>query len=192
MDTPNLETFNANQRLQEIAKRLVDTNYELEDGDKTESIKTITTLLDTLTDYTDIVKRQMVMSSIWATRCEPDEYRENMQNIDRQRRNIHNATISNLNILNRICENELKIGPFVDIDTSDRQQVANFAGKYTLQVNEIAIEGDPTRLMDYAAEQEIPSSSTNNSISRKRLNALLDKFSSIEEQVQDAEIETPQ
>lgn len=113
-----------------LIQKLHDTNYELFDGDKDEALDTIESELTTFPEYANIVIREQIMMPIWRERCDPEEFRENVKNIDTRRRDAHENAITGVNVLNRLSA-KLGLEPFADIDTTDRHAVANMVGKYT-------------------------------------------------------------
>lgn len=113
-----------------IIQKLHNTNYELFDGDKDEALDTIETELTAFPEYANVVIREQIMMPIWRERCEPEEFRENVKNIDTRRRDAHDGAITAVNVLNRISA-KLELEPFADIDTNDRHAVAEMVGKYT-------------------------------------------------------------
>lgn len=116
-----------------LLRRLKETDYAMFDGNKDEALDTVGSSLMSMPDYVNTVVRMQVMQPIWAQRCEQDEYMDNVQRIDRQRKHAHDAVIANVNILNRMSAG-LGLQPFADVDTADRHAVADLAGRY---VNEI-------------------------------------------------------
>lgn len=117
----------------ELLQKLHDTDYDLFDGDKEEALSFVEEQLTALPDYANIVIKEQIMLPIWQQRYEGEEYRENVQKIDMQRRNTHDCAINSMNILNRINSN-LGLDPFFDVDTNDRHAVANAVGKYICEV----------------------------------------------------------
>lgn len=123
-----------------ILRRLKETNYDMFDGDKDEAMDTIGSSLMSMPDYVNTVVRMEVMQPIWRQRCSQEEYVDNVQRVDRQRKHAHDAVIANVNILNRMSAN-LGLQPFADIDTSDRHAVANLAGEYVNEIYNNGISG---------------------------------------------------
>lgn len=117
----------------ELLQKLHDTDYELFDGDKEEALSFVEEKLTAFPDYANIVIREQIMLPIWQNRCEGQELRENIQNIDAQRRNAHDCAINSMNILNRLNDN-LGLDPFFNVDTTDRHAVADAVGKYVCEV----------------------------------------------------------
>lgn len=116
-----------------LIQKLHDTGYAVFDGDKNEAVDFISSNVSRFTNYVNVVVKEQYMGPLWRVQCEQQDYIANMQNIDRERKICHDAAISSVNILNRMSEN-LGIGKFADIDTSDRRVVADFCGTYVNQV----------------------------------------------------------
>lgn len=167
--------FSLRDKLDQIAKKLVETKYDLEFGDRAESIKTITNPLNTMVEYTNIVATEahrIMMAGLRAN--SPEEYRETVESIDRQRRNTHNSAIAGLNMLNRVCENELHIGKFADINTENREDVADFAATVAKQQAadfDTETEPEPVTMHEATAGE-----TTVQKKSAERLGRLLDKY----------------
>lgn len=121
------------EKQNELLLKLHDTNYEMFDGDKEEALDFISESLSAFPNYANIVVKEQVMLPIWKHRCEPNEYRENVQMLDKQRRNAHDCAIDSMNMLNRLGDN-LGLEPMFDIDTEDRHAVADAVGKYICEV----------------------------------------------------------
>lgn len=88
-------------------------------------------------DYANIVIRQQTMMPIWQARYEGQEFRDRVSELDTSRRNAHEAAISSVNMLNRMCAKH-GLEPFFDGNTADRYAVADFVGDY---VNEVYNHG---------------------------------------------------
>ena len=122
----------------ELLQRLYGTNYEQFDGDQEEALSFLQEQFEAMPDYVNIVIREQIMIPLWQNRCEPDEYRENIQSIDRSRRIAHDNAINSMNIINRLSNN-LGLEPFFDVDTTDRHAVANMVGNYVCEIYNNAI-----------------------------------------------------
>lgn len=59
-------------------------------------------------------------------RLEPEEYRERLEYLDRNRSIIHNGVIDGVNVINRLCKRN-EMPPFFSGNITDRVQVAEFA-----------------------------------------------------------------
>ena len=142
------------EKQRELFEKLQETNYEMFDGDKEDALSFIGDQLKSFPDYANIVIREQIMIPIWQHSCEGEEYRENVQRIDSQRRSAHNRAISGMNILNRLNKN-LGLEPFFDIDTEDRYAVADTVGKYVNEVYNSGIGADfDTAVLDRKAEYD--------------------------------------
>ena len=103
--------------------------------------------------------------------------------LDKNRRNAHNSVIASVNILNRMLIKELGMPEgFVQIDTTNREKVADFAATFTTQQNTNA---PVETTMDLYAQQE----NTSVNKTRTRLNDLLDKYEDLLSQDENIEPE---
>lgn len=125
------------QKQKALLDKLEATGYAVYEGDKDEALDHVGSMLTGFADYANIIIRENVMMPIWRQRCEPEEFRDRVTDIDRQRRIQHEACIANVNVLNRIS-GKLDLEPFMDIDTDDRNAVADAIGAY---VNEVYNDG---------------------------------------------------
>lgn len=105
------------------------------DGDSNDAYEVLESSLFSLVDYQNTVIRMTSMMTIWRARYDGQELRDRITDIDQRRRIAHEHAITNCNILNRVCD-AYGVEPIVDIDTSDRYQVADFAGKFCAEVYE--------------------------------------------------------
>lgn len=128
------------EKQKNLLAKLQEANYAPYEGDKDEALNHIGQMLTGFTDYVNVVIREQVMTPIWRQRCEPEELKDNIEAIDRQRRITHDACIANVNVLNRIS-GMVGLPPFADIDTSDRYAVADFIGDYVNEVFNGGIHG---------------------------------------------------
>ncbi len=117
----------------ELLQALHGTNYDLFDGDQEEALSFLQDQFEAMPDYANVVIREQIMIPLWQSRCEPDEYRENIQSIDRSRRIAHDNAINSMNIVNRLSSN-LGLEPFFDVDTNDRHAVADAVGSYVCEI----------------------------------------------------------
>lgn len=101
------------------------------------SARFLTNAFVTFPDYANVVIREQTMLPIWAARYEGQEYRDRVSEIDTRRHNCHEAAITGVNMLNRMCARH-GLEPFFDGDTNDRHAIADFVGDY---VNEIYNHG---------------------------------------------------
>ncbi len=117
----------------ELLQKLHDTDYQCFDGDKEEAFDFVRGALEAFPDYANVVIKEQVMIPIWQRTCEGDEFRDNMQSIDRRRHDAHENAICSMDMLNRTNE-RLGLKPFFDIDTSDRYAVADTVGQYVCEM----------------------------------------------------------
>lgn len=103
------------------------------DGSRDDALDTVEEQMGKFTGYVNVVIREQVMGPIWRDRCEPEDLRERIMAIDRERRIAHNAAIDAVNILNRLSK-AYGVAPFADIDTDDRHAVADMVGDYVAEV----------------------------------------------------------
>lgn len=118
------------EKVNNLLKKLEETNYEYFDKDKEEALDFVEEYLNKLIKYINIVVKEQEMKQIWKLRYDGEQLRDHLQDIDKERSIIHDAAINSLNILNRLSEN-LGLEPFADVDTKDRHAVAELLGEYT-------------------------------------------------------------
>lgn len=83
-------------------------------------------------NYINVVVRMEVLLPMYRFRYESEDYRTRVMELDTTRRNKHEAMISNVNMLNRLCD-KYGIERFMD-STDDRNKVAELAGRYIGEV----------------------------------------------------------
>lgn len=128
------------QKEEALLRRLRETNYDLFDGDVDMAHKMLEDRLTIFPQYANVIIREQVMMPIWRNRCEPEEFRQNCMDIDRQRKHTHDAAIDSVNILNRMSK-ALGLEPYADVDTNDRYAVADFIGNFVNEVYNDGIKG---------------------------------------------------
>ena len=121
------------QKERNLIGALEKSNYAMFDGNKDEALDFVGTALMRFPDYANVVIRQEVMGPIWRARCDAEQYKENMERIDKDRRSKHNCAIDAFNMLNRTSK-ALGLEPFCNVDTTDRHAVADMVGTYVNQV----------------------------------------------------------
>lgn len=121
------------EKIKNIMSKLAETNYDIFDGDVDDAVETIEKALFSFPNYANIVIREQIMVPMWRIRLEADDFRERVQDIDRQRHNYHEAAIASVNILNRIC-GLIGVDYFADIDTNDRYAVADMVGDFVIEL----------------------------------------------------------
>lgn len=122
-------------------------NFAFFDGDEDEALEFIESKLLSLADYVNIVVRQQILIPLWRFRFDPDEVRQRTEDLDRQRYRIHNAAIASLTAINRLFSKH-GLPAFAEVDTENRQAVADFAGSY---VGDLYLQGTAHN-MDEAVE----------------------------------------
>lgn len=132
-----MSKLNVNSKIKTIIDELNATDYELFDGSKDDAMDFLSRQLIAFPKYANIVIKEQIMTPIWRNRCEGQDLRDRIQDMDSKRRICHENAISATNILNRLSKN-LNLPAFADIDTADRHAVAEFVGGF---VNEMYNNG---------------------------------------------------
>lgn len=117
----------------QLIARMQEDNFSLFDGDREEALDFMSSHLSRFTDYANVVIRSQYLQPLWRATKSTEDYIANTEAIDKERRMKHNCAIDSVNILNRMSKN-LGLPPFADIDTSIREEVADFCGAYVNQV----------------------------------------------------------
>jgi len=107
-------------KVNKIVKAYQDDNEVLEFLDET---------LNAFAEYVRVVNEMENCISILRFRLEPEQYRQTLENLDRNRRITHNSVIAGVKMINRMCKaKELPL--FFEGDITDRIEVAEFAMKF--------------------------------------------------------------
>ena len=129
--------MNYTEKIQKLCDRLEETNFALFDGDRKDALNTIETAVMSVPKYANIVIQEQIMTKLWRSMCEPEDYRANYQNIDMTRKIYHDSTMAQMGMLNRFSK-QLDLPPFMDVDTNDRYAVAEEIGAF---ISEVYYEG---------------------------------------------------
>ena len=86
--------------------------------------------LATFPEYVNTVAHNQAKMPLVYALYDGQELRDRITEMDTRRHNVHETAISAINTLNRYGE-RLGMGKVFDVDTTDRQAVADFAGAYT-------------------------------------------------------------
>lgn len=108
-------------------------NFAMFDGDRDEALDFLAGHLNRFTDYANVVIRSQYMGPLWRATLSTEDYISRTENLDKERRMKHNCAIDSVNILNRMSKN-FGLPPFADIDTEERNEVADFCGAFVNQV----------------------------------------------------------
>ena len=118
-----------NQKTQNILNKLEETKFAMFGGDKQKATRFLERTLSAFPEYANTVIREQIMVPLWKQRCDTEEFKENVKNIDTHRHYAHESAISSFNMLNRMSQ-KLELPPFTEIDTKDRHAVADEVGKF--------------------------------------------------------------
>jgi len=98
-------------------------------------------------DYVNnVVNYTTRMPIIYAT-MEGQELRDAVMDLDRSRKTAHDTAIVGLSMLNRISD-MLGEEPFAEVDTSNRQAVADFCGQYVNETYLLGIGGSMDKTVE--------------------------------------------
>lgn len=133
------------EKEKELMDAMRQNGFELFDGNSDDAYDTLERIFMAFVDYANCVIRMQVMVPIWRNRYEGEDLRDKIQEIDHTRRIYHEAAISSLVKLNRLCKMH-GLPVYSDTDTADRYAVADFVGTW---ISEVYSNGQ-SRSMDAA------------------------------------------
>ena len=115
----SLETYNA--LTESIAKAAASGDQDAKDD-----LRMLKRATDSWHGYVNVVDATETRIKVATFRCEGEEYRELVELADRERRRSHDAAISFVSMINRLCPlysvpDKVFLG-----DTNDREEVADF------------------------------------------------------------------
>lgn len=133
--------------IKKIINKLKETSYSIFSDESTtyEEAKeyaeeTISDAIRSFANYACCVAHMQRMIQVWimTSHYEGQEFRDKVEDLDRKRRIAHDAAISNLSMLNRIC-NMLDVKGF-DVNLNDRYAVGNWIGMFCSELYDNGIE----------------------------------------------------
>lgn len=133
------------EKEKELMDAMRQNGFELFDGNSDDAYDTLERIFMAFVDYANCVIRMQVMVPIWRNRYEGEDLRDKIQEIDCTRRIYHEAAISSLVKLNRLCKMH-GLPAYSDTNTSDLYEVADFVGTW---ISEVYSDGQ-SRSMDAA------------------------------------------
>lgn len=92
------------EKEKELMDAMRQNDFELFDGNSDDAYDTLERIFMAFVDYANCVIRMQVMVPIWRNRYEGEDLRDKIQEIDHTRRIYHEAAISSLVKLNRLCK----------------------------------------------------------------------------------------
>ena len=124
------------EREKNLVKSMQEQDFQpFFDGNREDAFITITNAFDSFLAYQNTVIRLTATQPIIRARYKGQELRDRVSDIDGSRRIAHEAAISKITMLNRICD-AYGTERIADIDTTDRYQVADFVGQYCGEIYE--------------------------------------------------------
>lgn len=129
------------ETIKKIVENLENTSYALfrdEDTDEEEAKEfaeeTLRDALERILRYPNCVIHMSNMMELWRSvlRYEGEDYRDRVEKLDKDRRIKHDAAITSISMLNRICE-KLGIDQF-DVNLNDRYAVGDWIGAFCGEV----------------------------------------------------------
>lgn len=130
----------------EKIKELVSVIVRAGGEDTEEDLDLMSNAAKSFVHYVNVVAENVALTPIIREKFEGNSLIYELERMDRLRRASHEAAISYLKILNRLCK-AYSLEPFTDLDTSDRYAVADFCAAFTSEMFET---GQP-RSMDEIA-----------------------------------------
>jgi hypothetical protein len=128
-----------------LIRKMQEDNFSMFDGDRDEALDYMSTNLSRFTDYANVIIREQYLMPLWSATLSTEDCNNNRMNIDRERRLKHDCAIDSVNALNRLSE-KYGLQPFADIDTTHREEVADFCGAFVNQVYNKGIGKDDGKL----------------------------------------------
>lgn len=133
--------------IEKIISKLKETSYSIFNDESTtyEEAKeyaeeTISDAIRSFVNYACCVAHMQRMIQVWvmSSRYEGQEFRDKVEDLDHKRRIAHDAAISNLSMLNRICD-MLNIEKF-EVNLKDRYEVGNWIGMFCAELYDNRME----------------------------------------------------
>lgn len=128
-------------RQAKIVEQLKKTEYQTFGGDRNRALLFMGQSLTALPEYYNHVSRMAIMQPLWKEMCEPEDYRELVQNADQACEHAYGAAISGITRMNSLSS-RLGLEPFADINPKDRRAVSKFIGEYNNTVYNAGIAAD--------------------------------------------------
>lgn len=143
------------RKIKQLYKALEDSGFQqyrtcgesLEEAkhDATEDILNAT---NSFNEYYNFLVMQPTRITSLSLRYEGQDYRDAVQKLDSDRKSKHDVAIGKVTQLNRQCEN-MKLGKFAEINTTDREAVANFIASFCAEAINRQTTGIDDMVMNY-------------------------------------------
>lgn len=143
------------RKIKQLYKALEDSGFQayrtcgesLEEAkhDATEDILNAT---NSFNEYYNFLVMQPTRITSLSLRYEGQDYRDAIQKLDSDRKSKHDVAIGKVTQLNRQCEN-MKLGKFAEINTTDREAVANFIASFCAEAINRQTTGIDDMVMNY-------------------------------------------
>ena len=121
----------------ELLNAMKANDFAVFDGNQEDAYDALERIFNSFVNYANSVIRMTCMVPIWKIRYDRDIFQEKLEDIDKTRRIRHDAAISGIKFLNRLCEKH-GLQPFTTVDTDDRHAVAAFIGSW---ISDIYLDG---------------------------------------------------
>ena len=143
------------QKIKQLYKALNDSGFqqyrtcgESLDEAKHDATEDILNATNSFNEYYNFLVMQPTRITSLSLRYEGQDYRNAVQKLDSDRKSKHDVAIGKVTQLNRQFEN-MKLGKFADIDTSDRIAVANFIAEFCAESINRQTTGIDDMVMNY-------------------------------------------
>lgn len=110
------------KHIQHLIDAIKNSEYKM----ATDDLETVERLLTDCSGYVDRVIAMEAAISLARFRMEPEDYREHVMSLDKQRKYAHDAIIVGIRLLNRLCK-LYKVEKIYTGDEESRLAVADFA-----------------------------------------------------------------
>ena len=161
------------QRLENLSA----SNYDFFDGEKDEALDGLEKALTSMVGYVNEVVNQQILLPLYQYRYEGEDLRDKTMELDGRRRSAHDKCIAYLHFLDNLYE-KLGLARFTDIDTSDRYEVADFAGRF---VSELYLNGTGRTMDDVALDRDEPYDTAMVRESIEEIDATIERDDDLEE-----------
>ena len=143
------------RKIKRLYKTLEDSGFQqyrtegesLEEA-KHDAVKDILEATNSFNEYYNFLAMEPVRLAKIAANYDGQDYRDQRQELDSNRRSKHNTAIGKVAQLNRQFEN-MKLGKFADVDTTDREAVADFIAIFCAEAINRQTTGMDDMIMNY-------------------------------------------
>ena len=142
MATKNEKNAPVMDRVKAYAAKVKSDGWEAHQFEDAEDFcQVIGDMLNNFPTYVMAVVRYDNSVSLAGATLDGEAFRDSVTIVDRNRKMSHDCAIDAVNMLNRAFT-AAGVEPFADIDTANRHEVADFAGRFTIEAFDRQIYGE--------------------------------------------------